>query len=572
MGTAATALGLTSAEVDEQRRQGLVNDGALPTSRPLWLIVRANVCTRFNAILGVLMVVILIVGPFQDGLFAVVLVLNTLIGIAQELRAKRTLDRLALVSAPTVRVWRDGAQTSVAAQDLVVGDVIELARGDQVPLDGEVLAVGDGGLELDESLLSGETDPVPAGPGDEVKSGSFVSAGGGRYRATRTGKQSFAQGLASEARRFAPTRSELTDGVNEILRLVQWALLPTSVALVVSQLLSHRDLADAIRGCVAGISAMIPEGLVLLTSVTFAIGALRLARRRVLARELPAVEGLARVDVICFDKTGTLTRGGITAEAAELLPGADIGAGTVAEALGALAAADPNPNPTLAAIGTRWPSPPGWQPGAAVPFSSARRWSAADFGPHGTWALGAPEAFGRPDVATGRERAVVLAAAPPGTALDRAAPPAGLRAVAVVRLSEQLRPDAPATVAYFAAQGVQVRVMSGDHPATVSAIAGAAGVPGADRPVDASREDDAELGRLVQERTVFARVAPAQKRVMVRALQRAGHTVAMTGDGVNDVLALKDADVGVAMGSGSAATRTVAQLVLLDDEFGDLPA
>jgi cation-transporting ATPase E len=578
MGTAAglpqastAPLGLTSAEADERRQAGLGNDAALPTSRPLWLIVRANVCTRFNAILGVLMAVIIIVGPFQDGLFAIVLVLNTLIGIAQELRAKRTLDRLALLSAPTVRAWRDGAARPVAVHDLVVDDVVELARGDQVPLDGVVLAVGDGGLELDESLLTGESAPVARAPGEDVRSGSFVSAGDGRYRATRPGRDSFAQALAGEARKFAPARSELTDGVNQILRLVQWAVLPTGTALVVSQLVSHKDLADAIRGCVAGISAMIPEGLVLLTSITFAIGALRLARRRVLARELPAVEGLARVDVICFDKTGTLTRGGIMAESAELLAGAPGEATPVSEALGALAHADANPNPTLAAIAARWPAPAGWDASATVPFSSARRWSGADFGPRGVWALGAPELFGQAAVATGSGRTVVLAVAPPGTALERERPPAALRPVAVVHLAEQLRPDAPATVAYFAAQGVGVRVMSGDHPATVSAIAAAAGVAGADRPVDASAVDEDELARLVLERTVFARVAPAQKRAMVRALQQAGHTVAMTGDGVNDVLALKDADVGIAMGSGSAATRTVAQLVLLDDEFADLP-
>ncbi len=585
MGTGAPApaaptapLGLTTADVDERRRAGLANDTALPTSRPLGVIIRSNVFTRFNAILGVLMVVIIVVGPFQDGLFAVVLVLNTVIGIGQELRAKRTLDRLALLSAPAVRAWRDGAPVPVPVGQLVVDDVVELGRGDQVPLDGTVLEVGDGGLELDESLLTGESGPVERSPGDEVRSGSFVSSGSGRYRATAAGSQSFAQRVATEARRFAPARSELVDGVNDILRLVQWALLPTGTALVISQLVSHKDLADAIRGCVAGLSAMIPEGLVLLTSITFAIGALRLARRRVLARELPAVEGLARVDVVCFDKTGTLTRGGVTATGAELLPGAgEDGApaadgATVAAALGALAAADPNPNPTLAAIGARWPVPGDWHADQTVPFSSARRWSAASFGAHGVWALGAPEVLLPASTSAPEARLVVLAAAPPGTPLDRSGPPAALRAVALVRLAEQLRPDAAATVAYFGDQGVAVKVISGDHPSTVAAVAGQAGVAGADRPVDASRASDDELAQLADERSVFARVAPAQKRVLVRALQHAGHTVAMTGDGVNDVLALKDADVGIAMGSSSAATRTVAQLVLLDDEFADLPA
>jgi len=582
----AGGLGLTAAEVDERRRDGRVNEEVAPTSRPLWLIVRANVLTRFNAILGTLMVVIIIVGPFQDGLFAIILVLNTLIGIGQELRAKVTLDRLALVSAPQVRVWRDGALAGAGAGELVEDDLIELGRGDQVPLDGVVV---DGVLEVDESLLTGEAEPVTRAAGEDVHSGSFVAAGDGRYRVTRVGAASFAQQVAGEARVFAPTRSELTDGVNRILRLVQWALLPTGAALVVSQLLSHADLADAIRGCVAGIGAMIPEGLVLLTSVTFAIGALRLARRRVLVRELPAVEGLARVDVVCFDKTGTLTRGAIVAEGADPLPGAVSGGAavddaTVAAALGALAAAEIQPNPTLAAIAARWPSPPGWEVELAVPFSSARRWSGASFAGRGVWVLGAPDAlFGGDAGATARltplvERAagaggrVVVLASADGAALERGAPPAGMQPVAVVRLAEQLRPDAPAAVAYFGREGVAVKVISGDHPATVAAIAAAAGVPGAGEPVDASDLDDDELGRLVLERSVFGRVAPARKRAMVGALQRAGHTVAMTGDGVNDVLALKAADVGVAMGSGSAATRTVAQLVMLDDEFADLPS
>ena len=575
---AETSLGLTSDEVDERRRAGLGNEVEIPTSRPLSVIIRTNVLTRFNAILGTLMVVIIIVGPFQDGLFALVLVLNTLIGIAQELRAKRTLDHLAVVSAPRVRVWRDGAPQEIAAGELVVDDVIDASRGDQIPLDGVVL---DGVAELDESLLTGETDPVTRGPGDEVHSGSFVSSGGARFRVSRVGTDSYAQHLAGEARRFATTRSELYDGVNRILRYVQWLLLPTSVLLIVSQLRSHSDLADAIRGCVAGVVAMIPEGLVLLTSVVFAIGAVRLAQRRVLVRELPAVEGLARVDVICLDKTGTLTRGGIEALRAQSV-GADLD--PVDDVLGALAAVEERPNPTLAAIAARWPPPAGWVSTDAVPFSSARRWSGADFGEHGTWVLGAPDVLldGDAQAAAGLaplvseaaargERVVLLAAAGRGAGLDRSGPPAGLRPVALVHLAEEVRGDAADTIAYFGHEGVAVKVISGDHPRTVGAIAAAVGVPGADDPVDAAGMPDDELGRLVLERSVFGRVAPQQKRAMVGALQAAGHTVAMTGDGVNDVLALKDADVGVAMGTGSAATRTVAQLVLLDDEFAALP-
>ena len=585
--------GLAGADVLQRRASGAGNDDAPSTSRTFRQIVAANVFTRFNAILGALLAVIIVVGPFQDGLFGVVLVLNTLIGILQEVRAKITLDRLALVSAPYTRVRRDGAAVDVALRDLVVDDVVELRPGDQVPLDGVVLA---GEMEIDESLLSGEADPVAKPAETTILSGSFVSSGSGLYRITAVGSRSYAQRLAAEAREFTLARSELRDGINRILQIVQWLLVPVAVLLVVSQLVAHRNVPDAIRGCVAGVGAMIPEGLVLLTSVAFAVAVIRLARRRVLVQELAAVEGLARVDVLCVDKTGTLTEGGIAVEGYEPVepvstvalgdeePVGPPGYDTVG-ALGALAALEDAPNPTLAAIGAAWPAP-GWTAGSAVAFSSARRWSGADFGPHGTWVLGAPEIIlgsCRGDVAgvadrvraladEGR-RVVVLAVSDDdgeggltGTAL-----PPGLRPAGVVTLVERIRADAAATVAYFTSQGVSLRVISGDHPATVAAIAAAVGIAGAEQPVDASGLSDAELDALVDKRTVFGRVGPRQKRAMVAALQRQGHVVAMTGDGVNDVLALKDADVGVAMGSGSSATRGVAQLVLLDDTFASLP-
>src|SRR5437588_9493157 len=296
--------GLTTAEVEARRQRGEGNEEHLPTSRSIAHILRANILTRFNAILGALFAAIVVVGPFQDALFGFVLVLNTGIGVVQEIRTKRTLARLAVLAAPHVRVRRDGSVLECTDDQLVVDDLVELGPGDQVPLDG---VTADGFLEVDESLLTGESEPQPKDRGHELLSGSFISSGSGVYRVTKVGSDSYANRLASEARRFKLATSELRDGINRILQIVQWLIIPVAALLIASQVLSHTGFPDAVRGCVAGVGAMIPEGLVLLTSITFAIAVARLAGRRVLVRELPAVEGLARVDVLCVDKTGTLT-------------------------------------------------------------------------------------------------------------------------------------------------------------------------------------------------------------------------------------------------------------------------
>src|SRR5947209_88571 len=371
--------GLTTAEVEARREEGRGNEERLPTSRSIAHILRANILTRFNAILGALFAAILVVGPFQDALFGIVLVLNTLIGVVQEIRTKRTLDRLAVLAAPRACVRRNGEVAPMPAEELVIDDLVELGPGDQVPVDGVTV---DGYFEVDESLLTGESEPQPKEAGQELLSGSFISSGSGVYRVTKVGAESYANRLASEARRFTLASSELRDGINRILQIVQWLIIPIAGVLITSQVLGHSDLGDAIRSCVAGVGAMIPEGLVLLTSVTFAIAVGRLARRRVLVRELPAVEGLARVDVLCVDKTGTLTTGGILAEGFELVDGST--SQPVEEVLGALASAEERPNATLYAIGSRWPAPGGWEASRTVPFSSARKWSGAEFGSRGT--------------------------------------------------------------------------------------------------------------------------------------------------------------------------------------------
>src|SRR5215468_67857 len=566
--------GLNTAQVAERRSRGLTNAGGEHTSRSVAQILRANILTRFNLILGVLLAVILAVGQPQDALFGIVLVTNALIGIGQELRAKRTLDRLAVLSAPRVRVIREGAPRDIAVDELVADDLVDLRAGDQLVADGVVRESAS--LQADESLLTGESEPVDKRAGDQLLSGSFVAAGSGDYQATGVGPEAYARKLAAQARRFTVVRSDLVAGINQILRYVTWAIPPVAAVLIISQLHTHQAVRKGATSTVAALVGMVPQGLVLLTSVAFGVAAVTLARRRVLVQQLPAVEGLARVDVVCFDKTGTLTDGTI---AFDRLIRLDDQAPADA-ALGALAD-DENRNATLAAIGQSFPPPDGWARRAAVPFSSARKWSAASFAGHGTWVLGAPElvlAGGQDellrraeDLAATGHRVLVLA----GTSgsLNGQALPQGLRAVAFVVLAERLRSDAPQTIGYFAAQGVALKVISGDSPRTVSAVAARAGVPQAGDPIDARDlpDDPGPLGTVLEEHSVFGRVTPHQKQDMVQALQARGHTVAMTGDGVNDVLALKLADIGVAMGTGAPATKAVAELVLLDNSFGALP-
>jgi cation-transporting ATPase E len=564
---------LTAAEVAERVARGEVNDVPAAPTRTVAQIVRANVFTRFNALLGVLLVLILIVGPIQDALFGIVLVANALIGIIQELRAKRTLDRLTLLTAPKASIVRDGAVEERSPSDVVRDDVLALEPGEQVVVDGEVLAAE--GLEVDESLLTGESEPVVKQPGDRVLSGSFVAAGTGRFRATKIGAEAYATRIAQDARRFTLTRSELRSGIDQILRYVTFAIVPTAALLFVSQLRAHDGWRAAMSGAVAGTVAMVPEGLVLLTSVAFSVAVVRLAKQRVLVQELPAVEGLARVDVLCIDKTGTLTEGRLALDRIERLD-----EGLDAEPVfAALAAADPAPNATARAIGEALPAAGGWTVERTVPFSSARKWSAASFVGHGAWVLGAPEVLtedrdvrARVQAAAEAGSRVVLLARAAG--LDEERMPDGIEPVAMAVLTDRLRPDAARTLQYFGEQGVQVKVLSGDNPTTVASIAGQLGVEGADHPVDARSlpaDDPAALGAALEGAVVFGRVTPQQKQTMVKALQQAGHTVAMTGDGVNDALALKDADIGVAMGTGADATRAVAQIVLLDGTFDALP-
>ncbi|MFE7775914.1 cation-translocating P-type ATPase [Streptomyces sp. NPDC057445] len=574
--------GLSATEVAERIARGDVNDVPVRSSRSTADIVRGNVFTRFNAIIGVLWVTMFFVAPFQDTLFGFVILANTGIGIVQELRAKKTLDGLALIGEARPTVRRDGAAAEVSTSEIVLGDLIELGPGDKVVVDGEV-AESDS-LEIDESLLTGEADPVLKQRGDKVMSGSFVVAGGGAFTATKVGREAYAAQLAEEASRFTLVHSELRSGISTILKYVTWMMIPTAIGLVISQLVVKGDnVKDAIARTVGGIVPMIPEGLVLLTSVAFAIGVIRLGRKQCLVQELPAIEGLARVNVVCLDKTGTLTEGGMDVTGLRTLDGAD--EAYVRKVLGALGESDPRPNASLQAIIEAYPDSDEWRCTRSLPFSSARKYSGAAFsegdGQSSTWLLGAPDVLLPDDDPVLAEtdrlneqglRVLLLARAV--KELDAPDVAAGVLPAALVVLEQRLRPDAADTLTYFADQDVAAKVISGDNAVSVSAVAGKLGLPGAKDTVDARRlpaERDAMAAEL-DANAVFGRVTPQQKRDMVGALQSRGHTVAMTGDGVNDVLALKDADIGVSMGSGSEATKAVAQIVLLNNSFAALPS
>jgi cation-transporting ATPase E len=572
--------GLTRAQVAERVERGQVNDVPVRSSRSTVDIVRANVFTRFNAIIGVLWLIMLVVAPIQDSLFGFVILANTGIGIVQEWRAKKTLDSLALIGEVRPTVRRDGAAGQVSTSEIVLDDVIEIGPGDKVVVDG--VCVEADGLEIDESLLTGEADPVVKRPGDHVMSGSFVVAGGGAFQATKVGREAYAAQLAEEASRFTLVQSELRSGISTILKYVTWMMVPTAIGLIISQLfVKENAFDDSVARTVGGIVPMVPEGLVLLTSVAFAIGVIRLGRKQCLVQELPAIEGLARVDTVCLDKTGTLTEGGMDVTELRPLQGAD--EAYVRKVLGALGESDPRPNASLQAIIDTYPAVEDWRCTQALPFSSARKYSGAAFsegdGQSGTWLLGAPDVLLPEDdpalaetVRLNEQGLRVLLLARVERDLDDPEVAKGARPTALVVLEQRLRPDAADTLRYFADQNVRAKVISGDNAVSVGAVAAKLGLSGTT--VDARRlpADPDGLADALDDGTVFGRVTPQQKRTMVGALQSRGHTVAMTGDGVNDVLALKDADIGVAMGSGSEATRAVAQIVLLNNSFATLPS
>lgn len=566
------AAGLSDAEVAQRVAEGKTNDVPTRAARSVSEIVRANVFTRINAILGVLLIIVLSTGSVINGAFGLLIIANSAIGIIQELRAKKTLDKLAIVGQAKPLVRRESGTRAVLPGEVVLDDVIELGPGDQIVVDGVV--VEESNLEVDESLLTGEADPIAKDPGHQVMSGSFVVAGAGAYRATKVGREAYAAKLAEEASKFTLVNSELRSGINKILQFITYLLIPAGILIIYTQLFTtEAGWRQSVLRMVGALVPMVPEGLVLMTSIAFAVGVIRLGRRQCLVNELPAIEGLARVDVVCADKTGTLTENGMRVADLQRLDESSVG-----DILAQLAADDARPNASMQAIAEAYKMPPGWTATAVAPFKSATKWSGASYGGHGDWVIGAPDVLCEPGSPVAEQaeqigahglRVLLLAAS--DLPVDHPDAPGRITPAALVVLEQRIRPDARETLDYFAAQQVSIKVISGDNAVSVSAVAGSLGLHGECMDARKLPPDTSELAETLESHTTFGRVRPDQKRAMVHALQSRGHTVAMTGDGVNDVLALKDADIGVAMGSGSSASRAVAQIVLLDNKFATLP-
>lgn len=611
--------GLSTEEVAQAVSRGDVNITSKQTSRSLMDIVRANVFTLFNAIIFTAMVVVLATGSWKDAVFGVVILVNTGIGIVTELKAKCTLDRLSILVASYAMVRRGGKNIEIPHKDIVLGDVLWLRAGEQVPADVEVLESW--GLEMDESMLTGESATVRKAKGDNVYSGSTAVSGMALTRVTAVGEHSYAAKLAAQAKVYTKTISDLSRGINTILKYMTMVVVPLCVLLVWSQMHKVGGFVEAwqtgawggaVVSAVAGVVGMIPEGLVLLTSLNFAVAAMRLARKQTLVQELESVETLARVDCLNLDKTGTITDGGIAFVGVENLDnsGAEISLQTNLQTNQALfdLSNEENPNATGVAImeglGSKGVAA-SQHVSNRLPFSSARKWSAVQYvqssGERATWYMGAPEVLlSAIDYANTNEllakvnsyaelgeRVLLLAKVSSDsssvssvTETDKTfgdSPTICVNAhpIALVRCSERIRDDARKTLKWFREQGVRCRVISGDNPTTVAAVAAKVGLTGDRKPaaMDARKlpEDINELAKVLENVDVLGRVLPHQKKAIVQALHTQGHVVAMTGDGVNDTLALKEADLGVAMGNAAPAAKAVAQVVLVDSRFSHLP-
>ena len=621
--------GLTNEQVQQRIEEGKINVNENPNTRSYKQIVRENVLTFFNFLNLALMIMVLLVGSYKNSMFMGIIVINTVIGIIQEVRAKKTLDKLAILTESKAVVLREGKKWSISTEKLVLDDILFLKTGDQVPADARVL---EGSIEVNESLLTGESDNLQKNEGDELFSGSFVTSGEACCQVIHVGKDNYASQITSEAKEFKRHNSELRNSLNAILKTISVIIVPMGMLLFYKQYyIAGNGIRDAVVNMVAAVLGMIPEGLVLLTSVALTLGALTLTRKNTLVQELYCIETLARVDPLCLDKTGTITAGtmcveqvqpyvegmeikapdganvsesestingaeGETKELTELAASEIQGAentgltvsgaqleltmGEIERVMANMMSVLKDKNATADALHKRFSRRTDMPVDHCIPFSSDRKYSGVAFKEEGTYLMGAAQFLfpdGNEDLmkqcsAYGKEglRVLVLAHSPNLNQENEL--PEGLKPVALFMLTDIIRDNAPETLAFFKDQGVDLKVISGDDPVTVSAIAKKAGLENADKYIDATTITTPEdMERAVAECSVFGRVTPQQKKEMVLALQKQKHTVAMTGDGVNDVLALKEADCSVVMAEGSDAAKNIANVVLMDSNFAAMP-
>lgn len=567
--------GLSAEQVQERIAAGQQNFDSTPATRTEKQIVLRNICTLFNFVNIIFFVAIIAVGSFKDTLFMAIVAANTAIGIIQEIRAKRSIDSLSFLTAAKAKIIRSGQTVELPIEEIVLDDILILSAGDQVPTD--CIAVT-GFCETDESFLTGESDAISKNVGDTLLAGSFIVSGSVHARAEHVSSGNYISKISTSAKTTKKkVNSEIMRTMQTIVAVISVALIPISIILFRNQLsLPDATIHSAVLNTTAALIAMVPEGLMLLTSTVLAASVVRLTRQHVMVQELYCIETLARVDVLCLDKTGTITEG--TMECTETVTLDDTYAQDIPRALASLVSALEDHNATFTAIAAKYTDPAPWRAVKAAPFSSRTKWSGATFDGHGTYILGAAE-FVMPNREKWLQEALfeysqdnrVLLLAHSDAPLGAEGLPPRLRPVALILLQDNIRKAAPATLRYFKEQGVICKVISGDSVETVSGIARRAGVENWDKAIDMSKVSKKEIPEAAERYTVFGRVTPEQKKLLVKALQKKGHTVAMTGDGVNDVMALKEADCGIAIAGGADAARNVAQLVLLKSNFEALP-
>lgn len=577
MSDADTSLsGLTKEEVAQRVQKGQTNLTQTVPTKSVKRIIRDNICTLFNLINVILAALVIAVGSYKNVLFMGVILCNTAIGIFQEIRAKRTVDRLSLISAPKAHVLRDGALIQLPMEELVLDDIMVLEAGQQVGADCVLL---EGNCEMDESLLTGESDPIHKAPGEELLSGSIVVSGKGYARINRVGKDSYAAKILGDVKYIKKPHSEIMVAINQILKVIGIGIIPVGLLLFGKSLFfTDANFSLAIVSTVAALIGMIPEGLVLLTSVVLAVSVIRLSRHKTLVQELYCIETLARVDTLCLDKTGTITEGRLDVKELAPLPGHTME--ELEEICRFLLSNLQDNNPTYQAMLHRFGGGSPLPGAAVVPFSSARKWSGVYHSAYGTCCMGAGQfllgdgyeaiRFQAEQYSQKGYRVITIVKSP--LPFREQQLPQGLAPIGLVVIRDVIRPQAPETLRYFKEQGVDIKIISGDDPVTVSQVARRAGLEHWDLAADATKLDTPEkLAQAAQTCQVFGRVTPRQKLELVQLLKSQGHTVAMTGDGVNDVLALREADCSIAMAQGSDAARNVSQLVLLDSNFASMP-